>query len=96
MRLQGIKIKPFNEAPTLKELGDYLDLTNLPEICEVADAKRQYWQNDQSTLVLRLVRNRGLTLNDIFALGELGRKFRADEFDSLVENYETYYRIWWD
>lgn len=91
-----IKLGNFNEleADAVKK---FIKSHNLDEVFEVADAKRMYWQNNDSTLVLRVRQDgRGLTFHDGIALGELTRANNADEFDSTVEDYRTYYRIWWD
>lgn len=92
----SIKLGDFNELDST-EVKQFLKDSHLDEVFEVADAKRTYWQNNRDTLVLKLNRNsRSITFHDGINLGELSRKFRADEFDSVVEDYETYYRIWWD
>lgn len=94
-----ILVQDYNEAPTAKELEAYLEKHNLNEILEVANAKRQYWQNDQATLVLRYLgreNGRGWTFHDGIALGLLAHEFSADEFDDTTEDYETFFRIWWD
>jgi hypothetical protein len=96
MTTSSIKLGNFNSLER-EEVIKFLKESHLDEVFEVADAKRTYWQNAIDTLVLKVNRNsRSLTFHDGVNLGELTRKFNAEEFDNISEDYESYYRIWWD
>lgn len=90
------KLSSFNSLDKA-EVELYLD--QLETYFEMADAKRNYWQNKDDTLVLKLKdpNERPNTTMEIgVILGQLPGKLGADEFDRMVEDYEIYYRIWWD
>ncbi len=91
-----IKVKAYNEAPTAEELEKRLAQTGLNLKFEVADAERQYWQNDEATLVLRAKAGASLNFGEGVAIANLVLDFHVDEFHQHVEDYRTYYRIWWD
>lgn len=92
----NIKVKDYNEAPTAEELELRLAQTGLDLKFEVADAERQYWQNNDSTLVLRAKAGASLSFSEGVAIANLVLDFHVDELHQHVEDYRTYYRIWWD
>lgn len=91
-----IKLEEFNECPGAETVQAYLDETHLSEWLEVADAKQQYYQNTPDTLVLKVISGRSLTFYDGLALGKLQGSMGADEFNHITEDYESFYRVWWD
>lgn len=95
MARTDIKVRGYNDAPSAKAIAEYLDSNNLDHCFVVADAKKQYWQNDEATLVLRQARIIP-GFNVAFKLGNMPWHFRADEFDTMKEDGNTFYRIWWD
>jgi hypothetical protein len=97
--MDGIKLGTYNECPGAYSAYKYLHDNDLDEVFEIADAERQYWQNNDDTLVLRMRQSgdgRNATFNDGLALGRMNAYLRADEFDTIVEDYRTYFRLWWD
>lgn len=77
-------------------LKKYIKENRFDLFAEVADAQTIDWQNDTSTLVLRLLPGYPVTFDDGTKVASLAWEFRADHFDSMVEDYVTYYRFWWD
>lgn len=90
------KLETFNNCD--KEVVEK-NLEKLELYFEVADAKRDFWQNKSDTLVLKLkdpTLRPGTSMEIGVLLGNLPWKTQADEFHRIVEDYEIFYRIWWD
>ena len=90
------KLETFNNLD--KEVVEK-NLEKLELYFEVADAKATYWQNKDDTLVFKLKdpsERPTLTGDAGVELGLLPWRTEADEFNKMVEDYETYYRLWWD
>lgn len=94
-----IKLQGFNNAPTAAEALNWLQENNLLQEFTIADAAREYWQNDEATLVLKhtpAIKPSGVDLGTMTKLTKFVIHFDADEFDTMSQNYERYIRIWWD
>lgn len=91
-----IKVNRPDLSIEAKELQNWLH-THLGGYFIVADAKAPDWQNDDSTLVLRHNPD-GISLDFStgLGLGQMATEFGAGRFDHTVEDYVTYYRLWWD
>lgn len=94
-----IQLQAFNEAPTAAEAQNWLQENGLLEEFTVADAAREFWQNDAATLVLKhtpAIKPSGVSMGTMVKLTKFTIRFSPDEFDTMSQNYETYIRLWWD
>jgi len=91
-----VKLQGQDRDFDLQEIKDHLN-HQLKGYFIVANAKEADWQNDANTLVLaadpngmKLDFTAGLMLADLVSIA------RPHAFDHMVEDYITYYRLWWD
>ena len=79
-----------------EEIKTRLSQTTLADTFEIADARHDYYQNDEATIVLRLVDGKTPSVSNMVALANLVNDFCPSEISTINENGTNYIRVWWD
>ena len=92
-----LKLAEFNDAPGAEAAAKILNEWHVGDWAEVSEGSRDYWQNDEATIVLR-VRGTDSFPNFIDGLnfGKALNELRPDEFDTMRDYDVTLIRLWWD